>query len=282
MAPRWVARSRRVRAQTVVATDEGVGQRAIAPLLVIAASDIEVGGLHVDRVGATSIVVSGAPAPGVSGVVVRDNLVTGLGRGAGLPGIALVAGGAGGRLADVWVRGNRLLDVHVPISVVGGAANQAGERAAGNTLEGIHVTDNTAERGTGGVFVCVGAATFGGQAEDNAARDIEIARNRVVENLDVALGLSSSCLLAGGVGNRNRASEVRFRDNELFTPATFGRMNSGLFVSGAQLALGAGGSSVGDRVDGVTIEGTDADGVGGGGVRGRRLPRTLRRRVQRA
>jgi hypothetical protein len=125
----------------------------------------------------------------------------------------------------------------------------------------VHVVGNTAGRGTGGIFACAGVALSGGVAEDNVLHAVDIGRNRIVENLDVGLGLSSSCLLAGGVGNRNRVEAMRFHDNEFFTPPGFGRTSSGFFVSGAQLALGAGGASDGDRVDGVAIENNTAEGV---------------------
>src|SRR5262249_27058213 len=52
--------------------------------------------------------------------------------------------------------------------------------------------------------------------------------------------------------------------NEVFTPPGFGRRNSALFVSGAELFLGAGGRSSGDHVDGVDIERNLLDGVTSG------------------
>lgn len=250
----------------LVATDDGIQRLASAPLLVVAASDVEIAGLHVDRVFATGIAVGGGAALPTEHVIVRDNVFTGLGRNVPATGIALTAGAGrdAARLADIWVRDNRLEDVQVPIPVVGGAASRGGAHAAVNAAEDVHVVGNTAERGTSGVFACAGSAVAGGVAEQNVVRDLEVARNRIVENRDVALGISSSCLLDGGAGSGNRLDGIRFRDNEVFTPQGSGRRNSALFVSGAELFLGAGDRSAGDHVDGVDIERNLLDGVTSG------------------
>jgi hypothetical protein len=103
--------------------------------------------------------MAGGPGAGTAGVFVLGNRFTGLGRGAGLPGIAVAAGGNAARLADVWVAGNHMVGVHVPISVVGGAANAVNEAARGNVVERVRVLENVAEQGTGASWVSLAETT---------------------------------------------------------------------------------------------------------------------------
>jgi hypothetical protein len=97
-------------------------------------------------------------------------------------------------------------------------------------------------------------------------RDVEIARNHVLENLDVGIGMATSVLLADAGGSRNVVERVSLRDNDCFTPPGFGRLNSGFFLSGAQLVLGAGGASDADHHDGLVVERNVLDGVATGAL----------------
>jgi hypothetical protein len=65
---------------TFAATEAQFGPVSMAALLVVAASDVEVTGLRFDRVVAPHVVVAGQPGDATRGVLVHDNVLTGIDR----------------------------------------------------------------------------------------------------------------------------------------------------------------------------------------------------------
>ena len=109
----------------------GAGTRAPL-LLVVTASNVEVSGLHFDRIVAANVVVTGGPGEGVEGVLIHDNVLTQIDRNVPVAGITMTAGGgvSGYRVSNSWIRGNRLDDFHLAIVVLAIAVFRPAYRAA--------------------------------------------------------------------------------------------------------------------------------------------------------
>jgi hypothetical protein len=136
--------------EVVLATDQGLVRIGIAPLLAVVASDVEVAGLHFDRVVAFDVVVVGGPAPGVEHVIVRDNVFTGLGRDVPGGGVSIVAGAddpepARRRVGEGQPDGQRPVPDHAPRGLGGGERLREWEHGRGHPRRREH--DRARDRG---------------------------------------------------------------------------------------------------------------------------------------
>jgi hypothetical protein len=230
-------------------------------LFVVAASDVELTGLRVDRIVAPQVVVVGGSASGVAGALVHGNVFTGIAR--DVPAWGVIATAGSGRLAqrlrDVWVRRNRFVDVAQAITV--SAGSRVGMvTAAANVTEDVHVVGNVIERPAQGLVTCGASIALGGSVADNVVQNLTVEHNRVTDGLDTSFIASTSCVIAGGTAARNRLVGIRYRRNTVVASPALGRHNAGLFLTGGQVALSNAGTDDGDRLDGLEFAENVVDG----------------------
>ncbi|HYC24349.1 MAG TPA: hypothetical protein VEI94_16685 [Candidatus Bathyarchaeia archaeon] len=251
------------RQEAVFFTDLQNGTAAIASLLVVAASRVSVSGLTFANLPATAIVVVGSAGEGVEGVNIRGNTVRGLGRNTPSGGFSATAGvnASGNTLSDLTIADNQISDA-AGITVLTAIAIGAGQTAQQNRMARIHIRGNRIERPITGIIGYAATAQLGASALDNALDDLEISGNQIIENLDVGILTSTTQPLDSGPTARNLVQGVRIADNTLRSPPDFGRLNSGIYASGGQVF--SGGTSDGDRFEGLTIERNVVDGYATG------------------
>lgn len=237
------------------------GPISMAPLLVVAASDVELSHLTIVDVPAQAVVVAGSPG-GVANVLVHDTAITGPGLDVPSSGIVVVAGGSASdsTLTDVWLRGNHLSDLAQAVGLTAGGATGAAGAADRDRLARIHVAGNVVERASEGISLCGSAATLGAAARENAAEDVEIVRNELRGVLDVSMLVAASCVVEG-MSAGGRLERVLVERNSISVPPGLGRQNAALFVAGAQPVLSEAASSTGERVADLTVRANTVDGT---------------------
>jgi hypothetical protein len=252
--------------ETFAASDTTFGRVSMAPLLVVSAS-VEVPGLHVDQVVGANLVVTSGPRRGVKGVLIHDNVLTGIDDNVPVTGIAVTGGGgvSGQRLSDVLVRGNRIDDMGLAIAVLAGAAGD-GEEASNNVAEGIHIVGNTIERATEAIIMGAATSSLGGSVTDNVLRRTVRENNIVSDAFDTGIFVGTTDIVDGvGTAARNSVIDTQVRRNRIVATPN-GRMNLALFISGAQVVESDGGTAENDHLDTMAITSNVFDGMFAGAV----------------